>query len=323
MKNLRKKSAQGKVLWVTDPWDTLDHPKDTTLRLIEESLRLKIPAYWADPLGVQLLNGKITLECRRVLSVKERSSTGVEFGESEFLSPTHFKTIHYRPDPPVDAHYIHPLQLIEAGVRGTKTQILNPPSELLLMSEKFVLGLPLSALPKSLISSRWEDLKDFGQRLKKTVVKPLHQAQSKGVELLEWKDLDHPRTLLSQLTSSFTVPVLLQEFLPQIAEGEKRLWFASGKLVGQVLKRPLSGDFRVLVDRGSPITAVKLDSREKKVAAAIGKILNTRKIALAAVDLIDGKVCDFNVTSPGLLVQLEEVMGKNIAREILQRSPNP
>ena len=120
------------------------------------------------------------------------------------------------------------------------------------------------------------------------------------------------------MTGKFTQPILLQKYQPEISRGEVRLWFLDGMLLAQARKLPLPHDFRVNIDRGSRLVATLLTAREKKVAAKLARHLRSRGIRLAAVDLIGGLVTDFNFTSPGLLVQMEQITGKNLAGQIIQ-----
>jgi len=153
------------------------------------------------------------------------------------------------------------------------------------------------------------------------VIKPLHSAQSKGVE--KWITAQGPVELARMLdvsTQGFTVPVLVQKFLPEIlSEGELRLWFARGKFLASARKRPLPGDFRVQVDLGSPVEKAAPSSAQKKLIPGFEKLLRSLSIDLAAIDLVGSTVIDFNVTSPGLLVQMEEVTGESLAGEVIQR----
>ena len=96
------------------------------------------------------------------------------------------------------------------------------------------------------------------------------------------------------------------------------MWFAGERFIAALKKHPKAGDFRVLIDEGSRVESYTLNSYEEKIASDIGRTLKKQGILLAAIDLIGDKICDYNITSPGLLVQLEKVHGgKNFAREIL------
>lgn len=328
MKRLKKYPKKAKrFLWITDPWDRMDHPRDTTLRLAEEALKLGYENYWCDVRSIRLENGRCLLDALRVLNISPgRQKSGFQFDAPVAMEPSEFDSLHYRVDPPVDAHYLHPLQILVTGLSGKKTgrrgELVNPAPVLFAANEKFEPAFLGPLMPPSIVSARWEDLSRFGSQQGETVLKPLNQAQSKGVERIDWHAAgvqNGVRVRLERATSGFTSPVLLQKYLPGIRErGETRLWFLDGKLIGTLRKLPLDDDFRVNVDRGSRLAPAQLGKIEKAAATRIGKHLRARKIRLAAVDLIDGLITDFNFTSPGLLVQMESILGKNLARGIVQ-----
>ncbi|MGZ3687040.1 MAG: ATP-grasp domain-containing protein [Bdellovibrionota bacterium] len=303
-----------KFLWITDPWETLDHPRDTTLRLADEAIRLKHRSYWADVRSIRLEGGKVLVDASRL-------KAGAEREEASPARVTDFQSIHYRTDPPVDLAYLHPLQLLRLGITGSKSKLVNPAEMLFSGNEKTEAALLGKLMPPCVVASQWEPLRAFASAEKKVVLKPLHEAQSHGIELLEVASpaAEGPlRAGLEKATMNFTRPVLLQRYLPGILQGETRLWFLDGKLLASVRKIPVDGDFRVDMDRGSRVVAVPLRAREKAASQEIGVLLKREKIRLAAVDLIDGLVTDFNFTSPGLIVQMEEILRKNLARPIIE-----
>jgi glutathione synthase len=324
-----------RFLWITDPWDTLDHPNDTTLRLAEEALRLGHESHWCDLRTLTLKEGKIRLQAQRILAVHPAASSSgsglprsrdcFQLSSPTWQAPSEFDSVHYRTDPPVDLHYLHPLQLLALGLRSQgKTELVNPFEILTGRSEKWI-ALEVSPIaqvfPPSCVSALWAELDYFGRKHGRAVLKPLHQAQSKGIEKLEWgtpSKRAQARKKLAEATEQFQRPVLLQKYLKGIEKGEQRLWFLDGRLLTFVRKLPLQGDFRVDMDRGSRIVRSRLTAREKAAALKIGKFLKAHQIRLAAIDLIDGYATDFNFTSPGLLVPIENLLGKNYARPIIE-----
>ena len=176
-------------------------------------------------------------------------------------------------------------------------------------------------MPPTIASAEWEKLQAFGLAEQRTVLKPLHQAQSKGIELLDWQTeagINRARGSLQAATDGFARPVILQRYLSGIAQGEQRLWFVDGKLLACARKLPLPRDFLIDMDRGSRLAPTELNAAEHKAAPLISRHLISRKIRLAAVDLIEGYITDFNFTSPGLIVQMEGILGENLARPIIQ-----
>lgn len=324
MKAPAKQRRPIRLLWVADSWNTLDHPKDTTLRLMQESLLLdgRAESWYCDVRSIRIESGRVILDAQKLLDVSpSRTIHGFTFSEAEGREPRTFDRIIYRTDPPVDHAYLHPLQMLHLGVRGTKTQIVNPAEALALGNEKFEATRLGRFAPESLITSDRDSLSSFGAKEGLTVLKPLHEAQSKGVELLDWTSPKAARDSLEKvqaLTADFTRPVILQRYMKGIKKGEQRLWFLDGKLLAHVKKKPKAGTFKIDMDRGGSLEIAPLKANEKLAAAAIGRILKKDGIRMAAVDLIDGLVTDFNHTSPGLLTPMETLLGKNLARPVLE-----
>ena len=168
---------------------------------------------------------------------------------------------------------------------GTKRrgELVNPAHLLAVGNEKLEASLIPGLTPPTVASSQWEYLHAFGRAEGRTVLKPLHQAQSKGIELLDWRTetgLQKARQSVEAATSGFTLPIVLQRYLPGIADGEKRLWFVDGILLATIRKLPLPNDFRVNMDGGSRLAPAELDSSELMLLAAHkngGKVGSARK----------------------------------------------
>ena len=312
-----------RFLWITDPWDTLDHPKDTTLRLVEESLAMGFENYWCDVKTIRLENHQILLDACMVKGIYPgRAAASFSLGAPTPMKPSLFTRLLYRPDPPVDQAYLHPLQLLVLGVRDAKNAEIIAPSRVLFSANEKTEGALMADLtPPSAVSSQWETLLAFGRAEGKTILKPLHQAQSAGIALLDWTseaEISKSKIILDASTEHFQKLVILQRFLPEIAQGEQRLWFLNGHLLAVARKKPKSGEVVINMDQGGTLVRTELTDHEKRQSVKIRKLLRLRKIRLAAVDLIAGKVTDFNFTSPGLLVQIEVLLGENLARTIMK-----
>ncbi len=323
----RLQAAAPSLLFVTDPWDTLDHARDTTLRLMQECLHLGVEAWWCDGHSVRLEHGKITLTASRLKSLasSERSSQAFRFEPARAMAPARFGRILYRTDPPVDLAYLHPLQLLVAGIENSATELVNPPAVLFQRSEKIEGALLGGLAPHSVVSSQEAALEAFGSAQGKAVLKPLHQAQSKGVQLLDFgQDPARARTQLREATQGGTLPVILQEYLPAVQdEGELRLWLLNGRLLAHARKNPRRGEFKIDMDRGGFLSASHLSRRDLAAADKVGRRLRELRVRLAAVDLIAGKVTDFNLTSPGLLTPMETLLSQNLAEPVVRSLIRP
>ncbi len=313
-----------KILWITDPWETLDHRRDTTLRLMEEAKLKGLTQFWSNVRSIRLEGGRVLLDAQKVLSIApERSPESFRFGKAQVLTPSDVTSIHYRTDPPIDLAYLHPLQLLKLGLTGTRsTELINPASVLFQLNEKFEASKLGKIMPPSLVSSQWQKLLEFGKKERRTVLKPLFEAQSHGIHLLDWSSSDgihQAKAKIETLSHEFSTPVLLQRYLEEILEGETRLWFLDGELLATAKKLPIPGDFRVDMDHGSLLAPTQLTRKQKRWVTPIAKHLKTHKIRFAAVDLIGDHLTDFNFTSPGLITLMEKSLQRNLAREIINR----
>ncbi len=326
------------VLWITDPWSTLDHPKDTSLRLMEESLKTGISTYWADVHDVFLENESVFVNAKALFEIantppRPREAATFRFDEIQKLPLSFFSKVVYRTDPPVDLAYIHPLLIMRlctpVAKPGTKPlkknvktiEFINPIEAILGTSEKLETFYIKGHHPPSMVSSQWKELSSFGVREQKTVLKPLNLAQSKGISLIDWQGDSKEAVfeLLKRATADFSTPVILQRYFAEIkTKGETRLWFVDGKLIACAQKVPKTGEFKIDMDAGSRLEKATLTAEQKRVVKKIGLQLMLRKIRWAAVDIIGTYITDYNITSPGLIVGMEALLKKNLAKLIIE-----
>lgn len=321
---LRKKTPSGpRLLFIIDAWDSLDHERDTTLRLIEEALLAGARCAVAENRSIGLDKGTPHADVSEVRAIaRPRLPGNITRSARSWVPVTEFDHIFYRTDPPVDLAYLLPLQILaSAGKHGKKgPTIHSSPESLFFLNEKWA-AVELGALfPKSLVAASIDRLSEFAAHAGKVVLKPLYLAQSKGVEIIDTRSFSAAtvRDRFRLATEGERLPVIVQEFLPGIAGGETRLWFVDGKLLASVKKLPRAGESIIDMDQGGSLAPAKLTSADVKAAKAIGAFLKRRRILFAAVDLIDGKITDFNHTSPGLLVAMEALLGENLARRALR-----
>lgn len=315
------------MLWITSDWRTLDHPRDTSLRLMEAAVKLSIPTSWAAARSIHTdTGGQVYVRAKRLIAVDpKRSKDGFVFDKPKIARIGQFESIQFRVDPPVDVSYMNLLRLLLAGVEAeqqknpssTMLEIVNPPNILLKSTSKLEMIRMSGFAPCSVISSEWRLLYEFGKARHVTVAKPLHKCNRSGVRTLHWEThsaVKHSRKALQHLSKGFTDPILLQQCVGSSADREVRYWYLDGCLIASICR---------VCDEGRPpheqFVSHRMNHEEKILSRKIGKHLVDRGIRLAAVDVLNGFVLEVNFASPGLLVEAEVALGKNLADEVVQK----
>lgn len=305
-----------KQLFIADPYDSLSpYKEDTTLRLIEASQSVGNDCYFSSYLSMSLESQSLSVEAFRCsLDPTNR----IALSNPKRIHLNEFDEIHYRVDPPVDIRYLAPLQLMRTALSPTvQKRIKNPIDALCTLNEKSIALLIPGASPRMLVSSNWDELYRFGKQEKKTILKPLNGFQSRGVELLDWNNpIEQKMSQLKvqSLSDHFTTPVVLQEFLPEISDGEIRVWYVKGKPIAAVRRHPTKGDYKINPLIKAKLSAESISSVPAGQNTSVQKFLMDHEIRFAAVDWIGKKISDFNITSPGLLVEMEEVLKQDLAK---------
>ena len=220
-----------------------------------------------------------------------------------------------RIDPPVDARYLHTTYLLDlasaAGVR-----VVNHPAGVRALHEKLLtLQLP-DLCPATTVTSRAGEVEAFVATYGAAVVKPLDGFAGTDVWLLE------PGRSCRSLAESATAGgrhVIVQEYLPAVDAGNKRLFVVDGEIAGAVERRPSDADFRI----GPPVAAAAVDADDRRIVAALAPRLMTHGIALAGLDVIDGRLIEVNVTCPGGMHKADALLGTDLSGDIVRRLLTP
>ena len=202
-----------------------------------------------------------------------------------------------RQDPPFDLSYITATHLLER-LKG-QTLVVNDPESVRNAPEKvFVLDFA-HFMPPTLIARRIEDVRDFHRRHPgDLVMKPLHGNGGKAVVRIP-ADGSNLGALIELFDNAWVEPHMFQPFLPEIAEGDKRIVLIDGEVAGAINRRPGAGEFRSNLAAGGSAEPTTLSPREEEICAALGPALKERGLVFVGIDVIGGKyLTEINVTSP-------------------------
>ena len=212
-----------------------------------------------------------------------------------------------RQDPPFDMGYITATHLLER-IAG-ETLVVNDPASVRNAPEKvFVLDFR-RFMPPTLITRRVGDVREFIDRHGAVVIKPIHGNGGKAIFRIP-ESGENLSALIDVFNQTWPEPHMIQPFLPEVAEGDKRIVLVDGEFAGAINRKPGKGEFRSNLAQGGYAEATTLTAREEEICAAMGPQLKARGLVFVGIDVIGGKwLTEINVTSPTGIVAIDQFNG--------------
>lgn len=277
-----------------DPPSQIDIDADSSFVLGLEALKRGYTLYYYAPATLSLSEGAVfaTLQKMELRRDKEDFCT-LYAPEKRHLAE--MDVVLMRQDPPFDMGYITPTYLLE--FLPARTIVVNDPKSVRDLPEKLsVMRFP-DLMPPTMVSGVLADLEAFHATHGDIIVKPLYGNGGMGVIRLTQSD-----TNLAAMRDLFQAArmgeVMVQKFLPAIAQGDKRIILVEGKPVGALDRMVAKGSIRSnLHVGGKPVKAV-ISQREKEICARLEPLLDKAGIIFAGIDVIGGYLTEINATSP-------------------------
>lgn len=214
-----------------------------------------------------------------------------------------------RQDPPFHLGYISAALLLDR-LKG-QTLVINDPREVINAPEKMFVLDYARFMPPTLIARELADIRAFQQKHGAVVVKPLHGNGGKAIFKID-ADGGNLSALSEVFNQTWPEPHMVQPFLPEVADGDKRIVLIDGEFAGAINRKPGAGEFRSNLAQGGYAEAATLTPTEEEICAAMGPELKKRGLVFVGIDVIGGKwLTEINVTSPTGIVAIDAFNGTN------------
>lgn len=219
-----------------------------------------------------------------------------------------------RQDPPFDLGYISAALMLDR-LKG-RTLVTNDPREVVNAPEKMFVLDYARFMPPTLIARELADVRAFQERHGSVVVKPLHGNGGKAIFKLG-EDRTNTSALFELFNRTWPEAHMVQPFLPEVSEGDKRIVLVDGEFAGAINRKPGKGEFRSNLAQGGYAEAAELTPVEEEICAAMGPELKRRGLIFVGIDVIGGKwLTEINVTSPTGIVAIDKFNGTDTAGKI-------
>jgi len=295
-----------------DPIDRIDIDVDSTFALALEGQKRGHQLWHYLVQDLTFAHGKVRAQARR-LTVKREKGNHFTLGGFEKLDLATLDVVLMRQDPPFDMAYITATHVLEHI--HPKTLVVNDPAEVRNAPEKlFVTHFP-DLMPPTLIASDRAEIDAFRAEHKDIIVKPLFGNGGAGVFHVTPDD-ENLGSLLEMFTARSREPVIVQRYLPEVRQGDKRIILVDGKAAGAISRVPAKGEARANLHVGGIAVKSTLTKREQQICDAIGPELARRGMIFVGIDVIGDYLTEINVTSPTGIQQIDRYDGVNLSAQI-------
>jgi glutathione synthase len=301
-----------KVAVQMDPIERVKIAGDSTFALLLEAQARGFEISYYTPERLAMLDGEVFATVQP-LSVRDKAGDHFTLGEEKRVKLSIFDVVLLRQDPPFDMNYITTTHLLERV--HPKTLVVNDPAAVRNAPEKMLVNDFHDLMPPTLITRELSEIKEFRKKHGDVVMKPLYGKGGEAVFRVAERDLNFG-SLYDLFATTFKEAWVIQKFLPEVKDGDKRIILVDGEFAGAVNRVPAADDLRSNMVRGGAAKGTELTQREREICKRIGPELKRRGLLFTGIDVIGGLLTEINVTSPTGIRSIKNLGGADIAKMI-------
>ncbi|MDR3518730.1 MAG: glutathione synthase [Azospirillaceae bacterium] len=300
------------VAFQMDPIESINIDTDSTFMMALEAQARGHRVYHYLPTALALRQDQLVARVRP-LTVRRERGNHFTFGPAATVDLATFDLILLRQDPPFDLTYITTTHLLE-HLKG-RTLVLNDPVAVRNAPEKLLITHFPDLMPPTLITADVTEIQAFRETHADIIVKPLFGNGGSGVFHVKPQD-ENLGSILELFAQLYHEPVIVQKYLPEIRDGDKRIILIEGEPVGAVSRIPRDGDARANFHVGGQARKAALTVREREICAAIGPTLRAQALVFVGIDVIGDYLTEINVTSPTGIQEINRLDDVHLERTL-------
>jgi glutathione synthase len=302
-----------RLVFVMDPMDRVLPDKDTTFAIQRAAQRLGHTALHCEPRDIYVENGDVWAHVRE-LTVAD-SAPHARFGEALDVRLAEVDCVLIRKDPPFDSEYLYVTLMLER-LRG-RVLIVNDPRGLRDANEKLYTLHFARHMPRTLVTSDRDRVHRFIAAVGTGVVKPLDGAGGSGVMVVDRGDRN-VRSIVDYITHEGRRHAMVQEYLPAVRLGDKRVLLLEGQVLGAINRIARDDDVRSNIHAGGRVEPTTVTERERAIVADMAPRLAEDGLVFVGLDFIGERLTEVNVTSPTGIQELSRHVGADVAEQVVR-----
>jgi len=301
-----------RVAFQMDPIERIDIKGDSTFALLLEAQSRGHDIFYYTPPNLSMEDGRLIAQ-GHTLTVEDREGDHYRLSNPRSVDLAELDVVHLRQDPPFDMSYITTTHLLERI--HPDTLVVNDPAHVRNAPEKvFVLDF-LDLMPPTAVTRSAEVVKAFRQEYGDIILKPLYGNGGEAVFRLAPEDTNL-NSLVELFQTVFREPFMVQQYRPEVREGDKRIILIDGEVAGAINRIPAKDETRSNMHIGGTPTPVELSERDLEICSRLGPELLNRGLIFVGIDVIGDYLTEINVTSPTGIREVKRFGGNDIAAMI-------
>ena len=298
-----------RVAFQMDPIERIDIKGDSTFALLLEAQSRGHDIFYYTPPDMSLEGGRLIAQ-GYTLTVEDREGDHYGLSNSRSVDLAELDVVQLRQDPPFDMSYITTTHLLERI--HPDTLVVNDPAHVRNAPEKvFVLDF-LDLMPPTAVTRSADVVKAFRKEHGDIILKPLYGNGGEAVFRLAPDDTNL-NALVELFQTVFREPFMVQQYRPEVREGDKRIILIDGEVGGAINRIPAKDETRSNMHIGGTPTPVELSERDLEICGRLGPELLKRGLIFVGIDVIGDYLTEINVTSPTGIREVKRFGGNDIA----------
>ncbi len=284
-----------KIAVIMDPIERIKPHKDTTFFLMLAAQERGHELFTVLHTSIRLRQGEV-FGAMHAIKVFDRDRDFFEKEGGHIRSFSEMDAVLIRTDPPFDRRYSYACMMLDLIPPPTK--VFNNPVSLLAWNEKLAAQKYPAFTPETLIANQVQEIKDFMRRVGgKIVAKPVDGHGGRGIFILEMGDKNIDQ-VLEMLTHAGSHWIVVQAYIHEASEGDKRILLVDGHPIGSILRVHAEGQELNNLDAGGSANPTELTSQDHEICEAMADDLRREGLFFVGIDIIGGRLIEVNVTSP-------------------------
>ncbi len=303
-----------KIAFCADPLDGFKIYKDSTYAMMVEAASRGHAVFAFEQKDMAIDGGRVLANARHI-RITDDSGSQVNWYQADAAAPVLLRDLDaviMRKDPPFDMEYIYATYLLELA-ENHGARVFNKPAAVRSHNEKLAITQFPQFIAPTLVTSDAARIRAFHAEHRDIILKPLDGMGGTGIFRVRDDELNLG-AIIETLTGNGCWTIMVQRFIPEIVDGDKRVLLIGGTVVPFCLARiPQGKEVRGNLAAGGIGVARPISERDLEIASTLAPELAARGLLLVGLDVIGNYMTEVNVTSPTCFQEIKQQTGFDVA----------